>query len=332
MKSEASEIQFVYKYFRERGLREFPFLAIGRQGFRSAVEILADAIAKEGRYVTVGAHLSGARSMGVNVITLRFADTADIPTGIYPICPNGLFIAHESFLDPERLWQGSPGVSKSIGALQDGILMVCTSKPPEAIEYPLNFQGTVATVDAEAIFSERIAIEPAPYGVTALGLFIRATDDIISLEAVKRSILGYERLRKKVRELNIETMQKAYENAKVLPNISIKGKFNKKEYEEMTKSGQAMVATSEGGVSEGGAGGYAWKDKLPVCDQTKCKCIECLAVYYCPEAAISWRDEVYNVDYDFCKGCGTCAQECTENAIRMEDAEKVLAGLSKKRK
>ncbi len=318
--------EFIYDYFRKRGLQEFPFLAIGRQGFRSAVEILANAIAKEGKYVTVGAHLSGARSMGINVITLRFAETSDIPTGIYPICPNGLFVAHESFLSTSGLWRFAPGISRSINALKNGVLMVCTRKPPEEIEYPLDFEGTVATVDAEAIFTEKIAIQPAPYGITALGLFIKANEGLVSLDAVKQSILEFERLRKRVRELNVETLERAYHEARVLHDVKIKGKITREQYLKADFP-EAELAPSAGALRT--ALGYAWRDKLPVCDQSKCKCIECLAVYYCPEAAIQWKDEVYHVDYDYCKGCGTCAVECTEDAIRMEEAEKVLASLAK---
>jgi 2-oxoacid:acceptor oxidoreductase delta subunit (pyruvate/2-ketoisovalerate family) len=57
----------------------------------------------------------------------------------------------------------------------------------------------------------------------------------------------------------------------------------------------------------------------------KCVCIECLSAYYCPEAVISWEDEAIKIDYDFCKGCGTCVLECPENAITMEDADQVSA-------
>ena len=74
-----------------------------------------------------------------------------------------------------------------------------------------------------------------------------------------------------------------------------------------------------------------WREYLPVCDVKKCVCIECLAAYYCPEGVIRWQDEAYHVDYDFCKGCGTCAVECPEKAIVMEEAEKVLAKVARER-
>ena len=54
------------------------------------------------------------------------------------------------------------------------------------------------------------------------------------------------------------------------------------------------------------------------------ECIACgLCVGYCPEAAISHReDNKPTIDYRFCKGCGICANECPKTAIEMkkEDA------------
>jgi pyruvate ferredoxin oxidoreductase delta subunit len=40
---------------------------------------------------------------------------------------------------------------------------------------------------------------------------------------------------------------------------------------------------------------------------------------YCPDAAI---DEDLNIDLDFCKGCGICANECPKKAIDMVREEK----------
>jgi pyruvate ferredoxin oxidoreductase delta subunit len=35
---------------------------------------------------------------------------------------------------------------------------------------------------------------------------------------------------------------------------------------------------------------------------------------YCPEGAI---DQNLEIDYNFCKGCGICANECPKKAIEM---------------
>ncbi len=72
----------------------------------------------------------------------------------------------------------------------------------------------------------------------------------------------------------------------------------------------------------------SWRVLRPVIDQEKC--VRCrLCWVYCPDAAILEVDEEYTtqkgrrykisfkVNYDYCKGCGVCAQECPVNAIEM---------------
>ncbi len=62
-----------------------------------------------------------------------------------------------------------------------------------------------------------------------------------------------------------------------------------------------------------------WKTFTPVRDLEKCTtCLLC--VIYCPEGAIRWVQEMGQIafDYDFCKGCGICAQECPTKAITMK--------------
>ncbi|HYM54944.1 MAG TPA: 4Fe-4S binding protein [Solirubrobacteraceae bacterium] len=50
-------------------------------------------------------------------------------------------------------------------------------------------------------------------------------------------------------------------------------------------------------------------------------CFECDNCYgVCPDNAVIKlaAGERYEIDYDYCKGCGLCAQECPCGAIRME--------------
>lgn len=42
---------------------------------------------------------------------------------------------------------------------------------------------------------------------------------------------------------------------------------------------------------------------------------------FCPDMAII-RNEEYEVDYDYCKGCGVCARECPRYVITMEEEER----------
>ena len=60
-----------------------------------------------------------------------------------------------------------------------------------------------------------------------------------------------------------------------------------------------------------------WRDMRPVIDEDKCtRCLLCWL--YCPEDTILRReDDMVYVDYEYCKGCGICANVCPVGAIRM---------------
>lgn len=73
---------------------------------------------------------------------------------------------------------------------------------------------------------------------------------------------------------------------------------------------------------------HDWRTLRPVIDQERC--IRCrLCWLYCPEGTIIELDKpyttktgrkytkTYKVNYDYCKGCGICAQECPAKAIKM---------------
>ncbi|MBU3999590.1 4Fe-4S binding protein [Patescibacteria group bacterium] len=78
----------------------------------------------------------------------------------------------------------------------------------------------------------------------------------------------------------------------------------------------------------------AWRTKKPITDKSKCtNCMRC--VIFCPDAAITVKLEsdltdkekavfkaktpvmLDRADYDICKGCGICAEECPVKAIEM---------------
>jgi pyruvate ferredoxin oxidoreductase delta subunit len=73
------------------------------------------------------------------------------------------------------------------------------------------------------------------------------------------------------------------------------------------------VITKSGSSRDYITGG--WRAERPVWDSEKC--IQCLICWiYCPDSAIKLNEEgkVIGVDYDHCKGCGICAQECPPKA------------------
>lgn len=60
-----------------------------------------------------------------------------------------------------------------------------------------------------------------------------------------------------------------------------------------------------------------WRSVRPMIDEGKCtKCQTCWVL--CPDIAIKLKEDgSVEVDLDYCKGCGICAEECPVKAIMM---------------
>ena len=61
-----------------------------------------------------------------------------------------------------------------------------------------------------------------------------------------------------------------------------------------------------------------WRVFRPVLYKSKCvKCLQCWM--FCPEATIIRnKDDTISIDYEYCKGCGICANVCKVKAITLE--------------
>jgi len=88
-----------------------------------------------------------------------------------------------------------------------------------------------------------------------------------------------------------------------------------------TRSCGHICGESSPGIGEAGITGD-WRDSRPVIDLDKCtpskknkpSCFQCWL--YCPEAVISKTIPV-EINLEYCKGCGICAQVCPTHAITM---------------
>jgi len=62
----------------------------------------------------------------------------------------------------------------------------------------------------------------------------------------------------------------------------------------------------------------SWRVFRPTLDPEKCvKCLRCWI--FCPEGSIKRnKDDTVEINYDYCKGCGVCANVCNVKAITMK--------------
>ena len=88
-----------------------------------------------------------------------------------------------------------------------------------------------------------------------------------------------------------------------------------------TRGCKQIASLSESAPGDGGKTG-SWRVLRPVIDPARCipgkkgvpACFLCWL--YCPDAVIT-RTVPPAIDYEYCKGCGICAEECPARAIRM---------------
>ncbi|MDD2388966.1 MAG: 4Fe-4S binding protein [Desulfobacterales bacterium] len=86
---------------------------------------------------------------------------------------------------------------------------------------------------------------------------------------------------------------------------------------------------SRPGPGDGGHTG-SWRVLRPVIDMDKCtparkKAPACFMCWlYCPEGVVS-RTIPPTIDYQYCKGCGICAEQCPVHAIKMVEESGLTA-------
>ena len=80
------------------------------------------------------------------------------------------------------------------------------------------------------------------------------------------------------------------------------------------------IITEPGSTKKNKTGG--WRALKPVWDNKKCtQCMLCWQ--YCPDNAIPQKNgKRLETNFDYCKGCGICAEECPVKAIKMVKEEK----------
>ena len=89
--------------------------------------------------------------------------------------------------------------------------------------------------------------------------------------------------------------------------------MKKSTWKEMTPG---AVVTEAGSTAEAVETG-SWRLNKPVIDLERCvNCFFCWL--FCPDSAILVNErKVVGVDYEHCKGCGICAEECPVKCIDM---------------
>jgi 2-oxoacid:acceptor oxidoreductase gamma subunit (pyruvate/2-ketoisovalerate family)/2-oxoacid:acceptor oxidoreductase delta subunit (pyruvate/2-ketoisovalerate family) len=271
----------------EVALIEIRFHGRGGQGAVTAVKILASAIYLEGKY-TQAIPMYGTERRGAPVAAFCRVDDTRI---------RERDLVHE----PDIVVVLDPLLNRSVD-VTDGLKkggLVIVNHPGSAKDTGLAGDFRVSTVDATKIALDVIG---RPITNTAiLGAFAKATG-IVTIDSLAKS-LSME-LSDRLIPKNVEAMKKAYEETSAPVDAS---GFKKAEMVKKVST-QPLISYSRN-VAD-------WRVMRPVVD--KAKCVGCKRCWvYCPETAIEMKENKAEINYDYCKGCAICSEECLVGAVKM---------------
>jgi len=278
-----------------------------------AAQTLAEAAVIEGNYA-VAFPFFGAERRGAPVLAFTRIDSKKIYSKTQVYAPDCVVVLDDSLLDT---------IDVVAGLKPEGTVVINSKEEPDDID--LGVSVRTAAVDATSVALE---ILKAPITNTAiLGAFAKTTG-IVRLDSLEDAIgtrFG-EKLGKKTGERNALAARTAFERTVTGRSRGVKKLEPKKQwlptYQELPAGGALIEGKTEAGLI--GPGSFienkvmGWATFRPLRDKEKCTmCLLCW--FYCPEGTIvriSDRGDLMT-NYDYCKGCGVCANECPVDAIKM---------------
>lgn len=292
---------------------EVRFHGRGGQGAVMAAQTLAEAAVLEGNYA-VAFPFFGAERRGAPVLAFTRIDSKKIHSKTQVYSPDCVVVLDDSLLDT---------IDVVSGLKPQGIAVINSKEKPGDIDL-----GKI--IDTASVNATSIALEilKAPITNTAiLGAFAKATG-IIKIESIEESIKTRfgEKLGTRVGERNALAARTAFEKTVKGKSRGVKKLEAKKQwlpqYQELSPGGALVERKTASGLI--GPGSFienkvaGWATFRPLRDKEKCTmCLLCW--FYCPEGTIVRISEKGDLmtNYDYCKGCGVCANECPVDAIKM---------------
>ena len=295
---------------------EIRFHGRGGQGAVMAAQTLAEAAVFEGNYA-VAFPFFGAERRGAPVLAFTRIDSKKIYSKTQVYSPDCVVVLDDSLLDT---------IDVVSGLKPEGTVIINSKEKPEDID--LGISVKTAVVNATSVALE---ILKAPITNTAiLGAFAKATG-IIKIESLENAIKSKfgEKLGAITGLRNALAAKTAYDRTVIGKSRGVKKLEPRKQwlpkYQELPPGGALIEGKTEAGLI--GPGSFienkvsGWATFRPVRDRGKCTmCLLCW--FYCPEGTIvriSDRGDLMT-NYDYCKGCGVCANECPVDAITMTRA------------
>lgn len=309
---------------------EVNLVCMSGQGSVQTLDLMAKAFFEQHHKYVGSVVFPGTRSKSTPVVSYLKVSDKPITSTATNFEP-GVVVVYWDGLMRVAAKNAHQVVHDAIFRLKRGVLIVNTTKAPEEIDVPFEFEGTVATVDATGIARRHLKRNPPPVGITLLGAYVAVTR-ALDLDLVMRLIL--DRFHGNVGASNVAATREAHDSVRILHGVKGRAVSALEEEKPLAldelPEAQPIMRELMPGYRAGSP--FIWRDEIPVCNDAKCQCEElCLSEALCPDATgfivrkgIEGAKQGYRVDVDYCRGCGTCAEVCVFGAIKMVNEEEML--------
>lgn len=284
----------------------------GGQGMKTASRILGTAFFIEG-FEVQDAQRYGAERRGAPIFAyVRAAKEAINERGV--ISRPDLVVVADDTLVPVP----AAGVMQGIG--EGTVLLIDSAVPPDDWQQRLNAPGPVIILPAT---KRRDLSEAAYLGAECAGAAAGLTG-VISSDSLKEAVRQELALMSPdVIAKNLEISIAAFDQMAVHAGIvTERDGTSARTYEtpnwidvptdDVSLSGPAIYKGSNSVEVRTGL----WRTMRPVIDHERCNQCTWVCGSFCPDSAISVRDDGYPIiDLDHCKGCMICVAQCPPHAI-----------------
>lgn len=285
----------------------------GGQGMKTASRILGTAFFMEG-YEVQDAPVYGAERRGAPLFAYVRADKSAVNERGIISHPDLVVVSDDTLV-------GMPAAGVIQGIDQHTVLLINSHEKADTWQQRLNTQAMIIILPAKEEVEDRAEL---PYIGSQCAAAAAALSNVISKETFTQALTEeLEHLGDEIVHQNLKVALTAFDamsshagtvKESTLPSATdyIKPEWINLPFENAEISAPAIHS----GVTSVEVRTGLWRTMRPVINYEKCSGCWWICSTYCPDGAISVRDDkLPDIDYDHCKGCLICVAQCPPHAI-----------------